>query len=199
MKNNNSTDNQGWLKFLCDFLPLIVFFSIYKWYTADNPLIVATIGLLITTVIALAINYWVAKEIAVMPLFSAIILGLFGGMTIFSGNEIFIKMKPTLLNILFAMVLFFGYFSKKPFLKYLFGSKVSLSERSWLILSWRWGVFFIFLALLNELIWRNFPTDFWVKFKVFGILPISILFALTQMPYMIKEMNKLELQDNASS
>jgi intracellular septation protein len=133
-----------------------------------------------------------------MPLFSAIILGIFGSITIFSGNEIFIKMKPTLLNLLFALILFFGYFFKKPFLKYIFASKVELSEEAWILLSKRWGLFFIFLAVLNEIIWRNFTTDFWVKFKVFGILIISLIFTLTQLPYMLGSINKSDSKNHES-
>ncbi len=175
------------LKFICDFLPLLIFFLIYKTSHDQNPLIPATIALVLVTFIALAVNYIATKQIAKMPLFSAFLLALFGFLTIFSGNEIFIKMKPTLINLLFAAILLFGYFSKKPLLKMMLGSAFEIRDQAWLHLSLRWAGFFIFLAFLNEFIWRNFPTDFWVQFKVFGILPISLTFTFLQIPYLLKQ------------
>jgi intracellular septation protein len=164
----------------------LAFFLIYKTSGAKNPIIHATIGLVFVTLITLTISYIATKQIAVMPLFSAVVLSVFGFLTIFSGNEIFIKIKPTLINLLFAAILLFGYFSKKPLLKNLLGSAFDLKEEAWLELSKRWAIFFIFLAILNEFIWRNFSTDIWVQFKVFGILPISILFTIAQIPYIMK-------------
>ena len=174
------------LKFICDFLPLLIFFVVYKASPFTNPIIIATIALVVATFIALVINYIFTKEIAKMPLFSALVLGIFGSLTIFSGNEIFIKIKPTLINLLLAIILLFGYFSKKPLLKTLLGGIFEIEDKIWLELSKRWAIFFIFLAILNEIIWRNFSTDFWVQFKVFGILPISILFTCLQTPYILK-------------
>lgn len=188
MKNNKIQT----IKFVCDFLPLLVFFIIYKTSTQNTPIIYATCGLIITTFVTLIICYALTKQIAAMPLFSAAILGLFGLLTIVSGNEIFIKIKPTLLNVLFAIILLFGYFSKKPFLKNLLGSAFNFSDKAWLELSKRWALFFIFLAILNEIVWRNYSTDIWVGFKVFGILPISIIFTCLQIPYIIKETSSQE-------
>lgn len=138
-KNNHQT-----LKFICDFLPLLIFFLIYKTSTSPNPIINATIGLVITTFITLTISYIATRQIAAMPLFSALVLGVFGALTIFSGNEIFIKIKPTLINLLFAAILLFGYFSKKPLLKTLLGSAFEINDEAWLELSKRWAIFFIF-------------------------------------------------------
>ncbi len=185
-KNNHQT-----LKFICDFLPLLMFFVIYKTSTAANPIINATIGLVSITFITLTINYIVTKKIAAMPLFSALVLGIFGFLTVFSGNEIFIKIKPTLINLLFAAILLFGYFSKKPLLKALLGSAFEIQDQAWLELSKRWAIFFISLAILNEFIWRNFTTDLWIWFKVFGILPISILFTCSQIPYILAQAKKI--------
>ena len=184
MKQNKAPSKT--LKLLCDFLPLLIFFFVYKISSNKTPIIDATLALLITTCITLAINYIYTKTIAPMPLFSAAILGIFGFLTIFSGNEIFIKIKPTLINLLFSTILFFGYFKKKPLLKTLLGSTFELRDQNWLELSKRWALFFIFLAILNETIWRNFSTDLWIQFKVFGILPISIIFTISQMPYILK-------------
>lgn len=181
---NNKIDSS--LKFLTDFLPLIIFFSVYKLSNHPQPIIPATIFLVISSIIALIIAYILTKKIAKMPLISAILLGIFGGITIFSGNDIFIKLKPTLLNALFATILFIGYFMKKPLLGYLFEGAIEMSHKAWLSFSLRWAFLFSFLAILNEFIWRNFSTDFWVQFKVFGMLPISIIFALINIPFILK-------------
>lgn len=125
-----------------------------------------------------------------MPLISAIILGIFGGLTLISGDDLFIKIKPTLINLLFATLLFYGYFSKRPLIKHLFGESLKMEDKIWIVLSLRWGLFFVFLAILNEAIWRNFSTDFWVNFKVFGVFPISMIFTLSQVPFMVKNIKK---------
>lgn len=179
--------NKQFATFISDFLPLGIFFVVYKTSSNPHPIIPATICLVVASFIGLLINYLVNKKIAMMPLFSALLLGVFGIMTIFSGNEIFIKIKPTLINSLLAAILLFGYFTKRPLLKTLFGHAININnDQAWLNLSLRWAGLFIFLAILNEIIWRNFSTDFWVQFKVFGILPISLLFTGLQIPYIIK-------------
>ncbi len=177
---------ESFLKFITDFLPLILFFIVYKFSKHPQPIVMATIYLVIATIIALIISYIFTKKIAKMPLFSAILLSIFGGLTIFSGNELFIKIKPTLLNLLFAIILFTSYLLKKPILSYLFDGAINMSKEAWIVFSYRWACFFLFLALLNEVVWRNFSTDFWVQFKVFGILPISIIFAAFNLPFLLK-------------
>ncbi len=177
---------ESFLKFLTDFLPIILFFAAYKFSNNPKPIIVATIYLVVSTIIALAISYFFTKKIAKMPLISAMLLGVFGGITIFSGDETFIKIKPTLLNLLFSAILFIGCFYKKPLLTYLFDGAIKMEKEHWLTFSMRWAYFFVFLAILNEIIWRNFSTDFWVQFKVFGMLPISIAFALLNIPFILK-------------
>lgn len=184
------------LQFMRDFLPLLTFFAVYKLSGHEHPIIPATIALIITTFIALVVNYIFTRKIAKMPLFSALVLGFFGSLTIYSGNEIFIKIKPTLINLLFASILFFGYFNEKPLLKTLLESAFQLSNKAWMSLSLRWGMFFVFLAILNEIIWRNFSTDFWVQFKVFGILPITIAFTILQIPFILNEQKKYESSSN---
>lgn len=177
---------------ICDYFPLAIFFIAYKFSKSAEPLIFATICLMIATLAALITSYVVAKKISTTALFSGIILGFFGALTIFFKNEIFIKTKPTIINLLFAAILLYGHFVKKPLIAKLFGSQIKMSDAAWTRLSWRWAWFFIFLAILNELIWRNFSTDFWVQFKVFGMMPLSIIFTITQMPFMIREMKKAE-------
>ena len=115
-----------------------------------------------------------------MPTFGAFIILVFGGLTIYFNNEVFFKMKPTIINIIFAVILYAGEVIKKPLLKLLLGSALKLSEEGWSILTKRWIAFFIALGILNEIIWRTQSTDIWVNFKVFGILPITFLFTLSQ-------------------
>lgn len=179
-------------KFLYDYLPLIVFFVCYKFARTPEPLITATIWMVITTFIALIICYFLTREIPMVALISGIVLGIFGGLTIMLKDDIFIKTKPTIINLAFAAILFYGYLTKKPFLSYLLEGQIKMHKDAWLTLSMRWAWFFIFLAGLNEIIWRYFSTDFWVQFKVFGMMPISLIFTISQIPFMMKEMRKLE-------
>ncbi len=188
-KNSSKSPRESWANFLCDYCPLAVFFIAYKFVESPNPLITATISLMVATVIALLIAYILTKKIAKMALFSGVILGLFGTATIVLQDEIFIKMKPTVINLLFAAILFYCYFSKKLWLQKLLGSQVQMSDQAWMILSLRWACFFVFLAGVNEVIWRNFPTDFWVQFKVFGMMPLSLIFTISQLPFMMREIN----------
>lgn len=186
MTSKNSGNKEGLVKLLCDYIPIIVFFAVYKFSNDPQPIIQATIYLLIATAIALLASYILIRKISTMALFSGIVLGIFGGLTIYLQDELFIKIKPTLLNSLFAIILFCGFFAKKPLLKYLLGSAIVMDDKVWLQLSLRFAIFFIFLAILNEIIWRNFSTDFWVQFKVFGMLVISIIFTISQAPFILK-------------
>lgn len=189
LQNNNyskKNSKESFVTFLTDFVPLALFFIVYKTSNHANPIIPATLYLIIATIIALIIGYIATKKIARMPLISAILLGIFGALTVFSQNDLFIKIKPTLLNGLFSAILFVGCFMKKPLLEYLFNGAIKMSHEAWLNFSFRWAYFFMFLAILNEVIWRSFSTDFWVQFKVFGMLPISIIFAIINMPFIIK-------------
>jgi len=184
------SNNESLSKVLCDYAPIIVFFIAFKTSDNPNPLFFATICLMVTTFIALIVSYVLTRKISIMALASGLLLGTFGGLTLIFKDEIFIKLKPTIVNLLFASILFYGSMAKKPLISYLFGSQLTMSEQSWIILSWRWAYFFLFLALLNEVIWRNFSTDFWVQFKLFGMMPISIIFAITQTPFIMRNMEK---------
>lgn len=169
------------MKYLLDYGPLVVFFVAYKFFG----LIAATGALVAATAVSVVGFYLLQKRVPVMPLVSALVVGIFGGLTITLHDEIFIKLKPTIVNILFAVTLLGGaYIFKKGLLKYLFGEALPLPEEAWLTFSKRWGLFFLFLAVVNEVVWRHFPTDFWVKFKVFGMLSMSILFTLSQWPFL---------------
>jgi intracellular septation protein len=185
------------VKFLCDYLPLIVFFICYKFVKSNNPLAVATIFMIIATAFSLAFSYFLTKKISKVTLFSGFVLAVFGGLTIFLHDETFIKIKPTIINLIFAIILFYGFFVKKPFLSYLLGEQLKMSNVAWLTLSLRWAFFFLFLAILNEIIWRGFSTDFWVKFKVFGMMPISLIFTFSQAPFIFRQVKNYQNSNEA--
>ncbi len=177
--------NKSFLKFITDFGPLLIFFTIY--YKSGNNLIVAIPPLIVATIIAVAIVYFVEKKIPYVPLIGGIIITLFGGLTLYFNNPIFIYMKPTIVNIIFAGILiisniFFG----KNFLKFFLQTAFQLDETGWEKLNFRWAYFFIFLAILNEIVWRTQSEVTWVNFKVWGILPITFIFTALQVPLINK-------------
>ena len=173
------------IKFLADFGPLLIFFIIY--FNNENDLKVAIPPFIIATLIALITVYFLEKKIPMVPLVSRVLITLFGGLTLYFDNKIFFYMKPTIINVLFAAVLFFAkYFTKKPLLKIFFQNALNLEDEGWKKLNYRWIVFFIFVAILNEIVWRTQSEVFWVNFKVWGLLPISFLFAASQVPLINK-------------
>jgi len=167
---------KGLLKLLVDLGPLAVFFIFYSRGNLQS----AILPLMIATIIAVAFSYIIEKKIPIMPTIGAAIILVFGGLTIYFDNEIFFKMKPTIINILFAAILYGGQIMRRPLLKFLFSGSLKLQEEGWAQLTKRWIGFFIVLAILNEIIWRTQSTDLWVTFKVFGILPITFIFTMTQ-------------------
>jgi intracellular septation protein len=173
------------IKFAADFGPLLIFFVIY--FNGENSLKSAIPPFIIATLIALIVIYILEKKIPMVPLVSGVLITLFGGLTLYFDNKIFFFMKPTIINLLFAGVLFFGkYFTEKPLLKIFFQTAMSLENEGWKKLSDRWIVFFIFIAILNEIVWRTQSEAFWINFKVWGLLPISFLFAASQYPLINK-------------
>ena len=177
--------NRPIIKFLSDFGPLLIFFVIY--YKSGNNLKIAIPPFVIATIISLIVIYILDKKIPMVPLVGGVIITLFGGLTLFFDNKIFFYMKPTVVNLIFAGVLFFGkFFTRKPLLKIFFQNSIKLQDEGWQILSYRWIYFFIFIAILNELAWRTQTEAFWVNFKVWGLLPISFLFIASQIPLMNK-------------
>ena len=173
----------SFIKLFIDIGPLAVFFIYYK---ISGDLIDAILPLMLATVISVVISYILEKKIPIMPTLGAGIVVIFGGLTIIFDNKIFIFMKPTIINIIFAVILYGGIILKKPLLKYLLGSALKLEEEGWAILTQRWIAFFIALAVLNEFVWRTMSEDFWVSFKVFGILPLTFIFTMTQFPLIKK-------------
>ena len=173
------------IKFLTDFGPLLIFFIVY--FKNNHDLKIAIPPFIVATLISLVIVYILEKKIPMVPLLSGILITVFGGLTLYFNNKIFFYMKPTIINILFAAVLFFGkYFTKKPLLKIFFQNSMNLEDEGWKYLTQRWIYFFVFLALLNEIVWRTQTEIFWVNFKVWGLLIISFVFAISQVPIINK-------------
>ena len=177
--------NKSFLKFLTDFGPLLIFFIIY--YKSDNNLIIAIPPLIFATIVAVAITYFVEKKIPYVPLIGGIVITLFGGLTLYFNNPVFIYMKPTIVNLIFAFVLISSkVFFERNFLKFFLQTAFQMNEVGWDKLNFRWAYFFIFLAILNEIVWRTQPEATWVNFKVWGILPITFLFTAFQIPLINK-------------
>jgi intracellular septation protein len=173
---------KSFYKLLIDIGPLAVFFIFYT----RSGLQASILPFMVATVIAVLFSYILEKKIPIMPTVGAAIVLLFGGLTIYFDNDVFFKMKPTIINVLFAVILYGGILINKPLLKYLLGAALKLEEAGWKILTQRWIGFFIALAVLNEIVWRTQSTDIWVNFKVFGILPITFIFTMTQFPLIKK-------------
>ncbi len=177
--------NKSFIKFVTDFGPLLVFFVFY--YTGDKNLIIAIPPLIIATLIAVFIVYVVEKKIPYVPLVSAVLISIFGGLTIIFKNPIFLYLKPTIINIIFAVVLLVGkIFFNKNLLSMFFKGSIKLELEGWDKLLYRWIYFFIFLAILNEAVWRTQTEEIWVNFKVWGILPITFIFTIFQVPLIQK-------------
>jgi len=177
--------NKSLIKFLTDFGPLFIFFIVY--YKSDKNLIVAIPPLIAATIIAIIIVYILEKKIPYIPLLGGLLVSIFGGLTIYFKNPIFIYMKPTIINFIFAITLLVGKFLfNRNFLKMILGKGIKLEEIGWDKLTYRWSVFFIFLGLVNELVWRTQTEYVWVNFKVWGILPLTVLFTAFQLPLIQK-------------
>jgi intracellular septation protein len=177
--------NKSFLKFIADFGPLLIFFTIY--YKSGNNLSVAIPPLIIATIIAVVVVYFIEKKIPYVPLMGGVIISLFGGLTLYFNNPVFLYMKPTIINIIFAITLILGkIFFNKNFLKFFFKTAFQLDEMGWDKLNFRWAYFFIFLAFLNEIVWRTQPETTWVNFKVWGMLPITFIFTALQLPLINK-------------
>ena len=169
--------------------PLVVFFLVNAkaadWLgVADKASIFyATGAFMVATVISLSASYALHRRIPMMPLITGAFVLVFGGLTLYLQDELFIKLKPTIVNLIFAAALLGGlYIFKRPLLAIVFDSVIQLDDEGWWKLSLRWGLFFLFLAALNEFVWRTFSTDTWVTFKVFGTMPLTVIFALSQVP-----------------
>jgi len=177
--------NKSFLKFITDFGPLLVFFFFY--YNADKNLKVAIPPFIVATIVSLAVVWFFEKKIPMVPLIGGILITVFGSLTIYFNNPIFIYVKPTIVNILFGLALLFGkYFTNEPILKKILGKSIMLEDEGWKILNNRWIFFFFSVAILNELVWRTQSEEFWVNFKVWGLLPITFAFTALQVPLITK-------------
>ncbi len=181
------------LKLALDFAPLVAFFIAYKlggvyWAT----------GIIIAlTILSLIVGYVMTGKIAKFPLFSGILITVMGGLTLYLQNDMFVKMKPTAANLIFAAILGGGLLSNRMFLKDLLGSAIEMPETAWRSLTWRWVIFFLLLAGLNEYVWRTMSEAAWVNFKVFGLMGLTMLFALANAPFMAKHMKQEDSKPSA--
>ncbi len=155
-------------------------------FAADQRLFVATGLFIAATLVALAVHYAWVRRLPIMPLVSGVVVVVFGGLTLLLRDEVFIKLKPTIVNSLFGAVLLGGLAFGRPLLALVLDSVFDLTQEGWRKLTFRWGLFFFFLAAVNEVVWRTQTTDFWVSFKVFGIMPLTIAFALAQTPLLLR-------------
>ena len=185
------------LKLVLELGPLMVFFFantrgewLAKKFPAlaelGGPIFIATGLFMAATAIALLASWILMRTLPIMPLVSGIVVFVFGALTLYLQDDEFIKMKPTIVNTLFGVILLGGLFFGKSLLGYVFHAAFKLTDEGWRKLTLRWGLFFIVLAVMNEVVWRNFSTDFWVAFKVWGTMPITILFTLSQMPLIMR-------------
>ena len=185
------------LKLVLELGPLVVFFfanSRGEWLASHfpvlaemgGPIFIATGLFMAATAIALVVSWVLTRTLPMMPLVSGVIVFVFGGLTLWLQDATFIKMKPTIVNSLFAAVLLGGLAFGKSLLGYVFDSAFRLDAEGWRKLTFRWGLFFVFLAVLNEVVWRNFSEDTWVAFKVWGTMPITVAFTLAQMPLIMR-------------
>jgi intracellular septation protein len=168
----------GWLKPATDFGPIAVFLAVYLKFG----LIPATGALMAATAVALALSYAMMRRLPWTPLITAAVVGVFGGLTLWLNDETFIKMKPTIIEGLFSAVLLGGLLFGRPLLKPLLGTAWSMDDQGWRRLSLRFALFFAAMAVLNEIVWRTQSTDVWVFFKVFGLMGLTLAFALAQIP-----------------
>ena len=185
------------LKLVLEIGPLVIFFLGNAYaerfgVAADKKLFAATAVFIVATAIALGVHYAMLRRLPIMPLVSGVVVLVFGGLTLLLQDKTFIMMKPTIVNSLFGAVLLGGLAFNKPLLSVVLDSVFALTDEGWRKLTFRWGLFFFALAALNEVVWRTQSEDFWVNFKVFGIMPLTIAFALAQTPLLMRHELKTE-------
>jgi intracellular septation protein len=168
------------IKLAIELGPLLIFFGTNALYG----IYAGTAAFMVATIVSLGIAWFLYHKLPVMPLVSAVVVLAFGALTLYLQDDTFIKLKPTIVYLIFAGLLAGGLLMKKPVLELLFGAAFSLTEEGWRKLTWRWALFFVTMAIVNEAVRRNFSTDTWVSFKAFGFLPLTFLFAVAQVPLM---------------
>lgn len=170
------------LKLVLDIGPLVLFFAA----NAKFGIYAATGAFMVAVLVALAVSYTLTKHVAVMPVVTAAVVLIFGGLTLVLHDDLFIKLKPTIIYVLFGGALVVGLMLGKNLLGIVFDSVFHLTDEGWRRLTWRWVFFFFALAILNEIVWRTQSTDFWVSFKLFGVVPLTFVFAALQYPLLMK-------------
>jgi len=170
------------VKLALDFGPLVLFFVANGY----RGIFFATAAFMAAIVAALAVQYVLVRRVAVVPLVTAAIVLVFGGLTLWLQNETFIKVKPTIIYSMFAAILLVGLLTGRPLLALVLDGAFHLTDEGWKKLTWRWGLFFAALAVLNEIVWRTVSTDHWVAFKTFGFIPLTLIFALAQTPIFLR-------------
>jgi intracellular septation protein len=191
------------LKLALELGPLVIFFFANargEWLAErlptlaalGGPIFIATGLFIVATLISLAVSLALTRRLPIMPFVTAIIVVVFGGLTLWLHDDTFIKLKPTIVNVMFGVILLGGLLFGKSLLGYVFDSAFHLTDEGWRKLTFRWGLFFFVLAVLNEIVWRNFSTDVWVNFKVFGIMPLTFVFMLFQLPLLNRTQIKEE-------
>ena len=186
----------AWVRPTADYGPLVLFFAAY-WLSG---LMAATAVIVVASLVALALTWFYERRVPMMPLVTAGVVTVFGGLTLWLQDETFIKMKPTIIQVIFAAVLLGGLAFGRPLLKPLLGKMMPpMSDAGWHGLTLRYGLFFIAMAGLNEIVWRTQSTDFWVNFKVFGIMALTIGFIMLQMPFMNRHMLKTDTSSDEES
>ena len=170
------------LKIALDYGPLLIFFAA----NSIAGIFTATFVFMLAMTASISITFLIERKISPMPALTFALVLIFGGLTLWLSNENFIKVKPTILYTMFAALLVGGLAFNRLFIKYLLGQSFQLAEPGWRALTWRWSVFFLALAIINEFVWRNTSTDTWVAFKVWGVIPLTLIFALAQTPFIAR-------------
>ncbi len=169
-------------KLVLDLGPLLLFFFANSY----GGIYFATGAFMVATVITLAVSYYLIRRFPVMPIVTAVIVMVFGALTLWLHNDTFIKLKPTIIYVMFGVILLAGLMTGRPLFQIVLDGALHLKEEGWKKLTLNWAIFFLVMAVVNEFVWRSFTTDQWVAFKTFGFLPLTLVFALSQAPIMAK-------------
>jgi len=182
MNQSENSKTNPLIRLLIDVGPLVIFFIA----NAREGIFFATGAFMVAIMISVSISFVLERKLPIMPVVTAGVVLVFGGLTIYLQDELFIKLKPTIVNTLFGFTILVGLKMRRNFIKILLGTVMQLNDEGWNRLAIRWAGFFFLLAVLNEIVWRNFSTDTWVAFKVFGIMPLTVLFSIAQVPLITK-------------
>lgn len=189
MSESEIKQSPGWLKPAVEFGPIAAFFVAYYM----SGLYIATAAIMVATALVLALSYIVERRIPMMPLITAGIVGIFGGLTLWLQDEAFIKMKPTIIQVIFGTILIGGLLANRLILKTLMGQVWKITDEGWRVLTIRFSMYFFLMGALNEVVWRTQSTEFWVNFKVFGLMGLTFVFIMSQLPLL----KRYGLEDNA--